>query len=134
MVHTYMRDAVAPFCPTLISDCWTQVTGWAGALLIVKNYTGDRLHFGIAAEQAKAEGYKVLLAPPNSHIQSDEQQVQQALAAEVGGLGNASAARVHYLEAPFGNFSNQPQYAFPTCSITGALRGPLAIQLTGRAC
>jgi dihydroxyacetone kinase len=39
-----------------------QVTGPAGALLIVKNYTGDRLHFGIAAEQAKAEGYKVLLS------------------------------------------------------------------------
>ena len=30
-------------------------------LQIVKNYTGDRLHFGIAAEQAKAEGYQVLL-------------------------------------------------------------------------
>ena len=39
-----------------------QVTGPAGALLIVKNYTGDRLHFGIAAEQAKAEGHKVHLS------------------------------------------------------------------------
>lgn len=39
-----------------------QVTGPAGALLIVKNYTGDRLHFGIAAEQAKAEGHKVVFA------------------------------------------------------------------------
>ena len=38
-----------------------QVTGLAGCLLIVKNYTGDRLHFGIAAEQAKAEGFKVTL-------------------------------------------------------------------------
>ena len=36
-----------------------QVTGPAGCLLIVKNYTGDRLHFGIAAEQAKAEGLQV---------------------------------------------------------------------------
>jgi dihydroxyacetone kinase len=35
------------------------VTGPAGCLLIVKNYTGDRLHFGSAAEQAKGEGYKV---------------------------------------------------------------------------
>lgn len=35
------------------------VTGPQGALLIVKNYTGDRLHFGIAAEKAKAEGLKV---------------------------------------------------------------------------
>ena len=41
----------------------SQVTGPAGALLVVKNYTGDRLHFGIAAEQAKAEGYKVLQNP-----------------------------------------------------------------------
>ncbi|KAI9174806.1 hypothetical protein LWI28_022985 [Acer negundo] len=30
-----------------------------GCLLIVKNYTGDRLNFGLAAEQAKSEGYKV---------------------------------------------------------------------------
>lgn len=30
-----------------------------GTLLIVKNYTGDRLNFGFAAERAKAEGMKV---------------------------------------------------------------------------
>ncbi|XP_044477644.1 putative 3,4-dihydroxy-2-butanone kinase isoform X1 [Mangifera indica] len=35
------------------------VTGSMGCLLIVKNYTGDRLNFGLAAEQAKSEGYKV---------------------------------------------------------------------------
>ncbi len=35
------------------------VTGDAGCLLIVKNYTGDRLNFGLAAERAKAMGYKV---------------------------------------------------------------------------
>lgn len=35
------------------------VTGPPGCLLIVKNYTGDRLNFGLAAEQAKAEGLKV---------------------------------------------------------------------------
>ncbi|XP_074563724.1 putative 3,4-dihydroxy-2-butanone kinase [Curcuma longa] len=35
------------------------VTGPKGCLLIVTNYTGDRLNFGLAAEQAKAEGYKV---------------------------------------------------------------------------
>ncbi|KAM1026634.1 hypothetical protein ACFX13_040244 [Malus domestica] len=35
------------------------VTGPSGCLLIVKNYTGDRLNFGVAAEQAKSEGYKV---------------------------------------------------------------------------
>jgi dihydroxyacetone kinase len=31
----------------------------AGTLLIVKNYTGDRLNFGFAAEQAKCEGMLV---------------------------------------------------------------------------
>ena len=30
-----------------------------GTLMIVKNYTGDRLNFGIAAERAKTEGMKV---------------------------------------------------------------------------
>ncbi|KMZ70451.1 Glycerone kinase, Triokinase [Zostera marina] len=35
------------------------VTGPMGCLLVVKNYTGDRLNFGLAAEEAKSEGYKV---------------------------------------------------------------------------
>jgi dihydroxyacetone kinase len=35
------------------------VTGPAGCLLIVKNYTGDRLNFGLAAERARAFGVNV---------------------------------------------------------------------------
>jgi dihydroxyacetone kinase len=35
------------------------VTGEAGCLLIVKNYTGDRLNFGLAAERARALGRRV---------------------------------------------------------------------------
>jgi len=35
------------------------VTGEPGCLLIVKNYTGDRLNFGLAAERARALGKKV---------------------------------------------------------------------------
>jgi ATP-dependent dihydroxyacetone kinase len=35
------------------------VTGKAGSLLIVKNYTGDRLNFGLAAERARALGKTV---------------------------------------------------------------------------
>ena len=34
-------------------------SGPAGALLIVKNYTGDRLNFGLAAEMARADGIPV---------------------------------------------------------------------------
>lgn len=36
-----------------------EVTGKAGCMLIVKNYTGDRLNFGLAAERARAEGLRV---------------------------------------------------------------------------
>ena len=37
------------------------VTGKPGCLLIVKNYTGDRLNFGLAAERARAFGLKVAM-------------------------------------------------------------------------
>ncbi len=37
------------------------VTGAPGALLIVKNYTGDRLNFGLAAEIARTEGLRVAM-------------------------------------------------------------------------
>src|SRR5947209_13886476 len=35
------------------------VTGPAGCLLVIKNYAGDRLNFGLAAERARALGHKV---------------------------------------------------------------------------
>jgi dihydroxyacetone kinase len=35
------------------------VSGRPGVLLIIKNYTGDRLNFGLAAELARAEGIRV---------------------------------------------------------------------------
>lgn len=35
------------------------VTGPAGCLLVVKNYAGDRLNFGLAAERARALGHRV---------------------------------------------------------------------------
>lgn len=35
------------------------VTGKPGCFLVVKNYTGDRLNFGLAAEKARAEGFDV---------------------------------------------------------------------------
>ena len=36
-----------------------EVTGLSGCLLVVFNYTGDRINFGLAANRAKAEGLKV---------------------------------------------------------------------------
>ena len=42
-----------------VLDAIRAVAGPAGALLIVKNYTGDRLNFGLAAEIARAQGIAV---------------------------------------------------------------------------
>lgn len=44
------------------------VTGKAGCLLIVKNYTGDRLNFGLAAERARAQGLKVSMVVVDDDI------------------------------------------------------------------
>src|SRR5260370_10379194 len=42
-----------------VLDAIRAVAGPAGILLIVKNYTGDRFNFGLAAEIARAEGIAV---------------------------------------------------------------------------
>ncbi|MEO1603168.1 MAG: dihydroxyacetone kinase subunit DhaK [Pseudomonadota bacterium] len=44
------------------------VTGKAGCLLIVKNYTGDRLNFGLAAERARAQGLPVSMVVVDDDI------------------------------------------------------------------
>ncbi|MEO1191498.1 MAG: dihydroxyacetone kinase subunit DhaK [Pseudomonadota bacterium] len=44
------------------------VTGPAGCLLIVKNYTGDRLNFGLAAERARVFGHKVSIVVVDDDI------------------------------------------------------------------
>ena len=50
----------SPSVDTILAAIRT-VTGPKGCLLIIMNYTGDRLNFGKAAEQAKTEGLDVEL-------------------------------------------------------------------------
>ncbi|MBV9759726.1 MAG: dihydroxyacetone kinase subunit DhaK [Acidobacteriaceae bacterium] len=45
--------------PAAVLAAIRAVAGAPGLLLIVKNYTGDRLNFGLAAEMARAEGFAV---------------------------------------------------------------------------
>lgn len=47
--------------PDAVFEALRAVAGPRGVLLIVKNYTGDRLNFGLAAERARAEGIGVEL-------------------------------------------------------------------------
>lgn len=62
------------------------VTGPKGCLLIIKNYTGDRLNFGLAAEQARALGYEVKTVTVDDDI---------ALGREVKRRGLAGTLFVH---------------------------------------
>jgi dihydroxyacetone kinase len=62
--------------------------GPAGALLVVKNYTGDRLNFGLAAELARAEGI-----PVETVLVADD--VALAAADNAGRRGLAGTVLVH---------------------------------------
>lgn len=61
-----------------------------GAVIVVKNYTGDILHFGLVAERAKRDGYNVELV-----IVSDDVAVGRTQNAMVGRRGLAGTALVH---------------------------------------
>ncbi|WP_114192166.1 dihydroxyacetone kinase subunit DhaK [Edaphovirga cremea] len=59
------------------------VTGDAGCLLIVKNYTGDRLNFGLAAEKAKKMGYKVDVVMVSDDISLPDNKQPRGIAGTV---------------------------------------------------
>jgi len=59
------------------------VTGEAGCLLIVKNYTGDRLNFGLAAEKAKKLGLKVEMVIVNDDISIENSKRPRGIAGTV---------------------------------------------------
>ena len=66
-------------------------TGPPGALLIVKNYTGDRLNFGLAAELARSEGLNVEIVV----VADDVALAATATADHAGRRGLAGTVLVH---------------------------------------
>jgi triose/dihydroxyacetone kinase / FAD-AMP lyase (cyclizing) len=67
------------------------VTGPPGLLLIVKNYTGDRLNFGLAAELARADGLKVEVVV----VADDVALADSAEGSHAGRRGLAGTVLVH---------------------------------------
>lgn len=61
-----------------------------GTLIIVKNYTGDVLHFGLAAERAKAEGLNAEVV-----VVADDVAVGRQKGSLVGRRGLAGTVLVH---------------------------------------
>ena len=67
------------------------VAGKPGALLVVKNYTGDRLNFGLAAEMARSEGIAVEM------IIVDDDVALNRTGSATGARGLAGTIFVHKL-------------------------------------
>lgn len=67
------------------------VAGKPGALLVVKNYTGDRLNFGVAAEMARAEGIPVEM------VIVDDDVALKGTASPAGARGLAGTVFIHKL-------------------------------------
>lgn len=65
------------------------VAGPAGVLLIIKNYTGDRLNFGLAAEFARADGIAVDMVVVRDDLALDDD------GGRVGRRGIAGTVLVH---------------------------------------
>jgi triose/dihydroxyacetone kinase / FAD-AMP lyase (cyclizing) len=67
------------------------VSGKPGALLVVKNYTGDRLNFGLAAEMARSEGFSVEM------VIVDDDVALKGTGQAVGARGLAGTVLIHKL-------------------------------------
>jgi len=67
------------------------VAGKHGAILVVKNYTGDRLNFGLAAEMARAEGIPVEM------VIVDDDAALKGTAQGAGARGLAGTVFIHKL-------------------------------------
>lgn len=63
-----------------------------GTIIVVKNYTGDILHFGLVVERARAEGYAIEMV-----VVGDDVAVGRRQNAMVGRRGLAGTAIVHKL-------------------------------------
>ncbi|WP_263365447.1 dihydroxyacetone kinase subunit DhaL [Edaphobacter bradus] len=67
------------------------VSGKSGVLLVVKNYTGDRLNFGLAAEMARSEGISVEM------VVVDDDVALKGTGQATGARGLAGTVFIHKL-------------------------------------
>ncbi|WP_158785062.1 dihydroxyacetone kinase subunit DhaK [Pantoea sp. BAV 3049] len=106
------------------------VTGDKGCLLIVKNYTGDRLNFGLAAEKAKKLGFKVELVMVTDDIALPDNPQPRGIAGtalvhKVAGFAAAqgrSLQEVATLASEAIKATASIGLAFSTCHVPGEKR------------
>ena len=106
------------------------VTGDAGCLLIVKNYTGDRLNFGLAAEKARGLGYKVEMVMVRDDIALPENPQPRGIAGtalvhKVAGYAaeqGQTLAQVAAVAQQACDATSSIGLAFTTCHVPGETR------------
>lgn len=106
------------------------VTGEPGCLLIVKNYTGDRLNFGLAAERARAFGLKVSMVVVDDDIALPDLPQPRGVAGTLfvhkiaGAMAEAGADLDAITEAASAAISNMASIgkSLDTCTIPGSAK------------
>ncbi len=104
------------------------VTGKAGCLLIVKNYTGDRLNFGLAAERARAFGLKVSMVVVDDDIALPDLPQARGVAGTLfvhkiaGALAEQGADLDHVTQAAQTAIDNMASIgtSLDTCTVPGS--------------
>ena len=104
------------------------VTGAAGCLLIVKNYTGDRLNFGLAAERARAFGLNVSMVIVDDDVALPELPQARGVAGTLfvhkiaGALADAGADLAAVTEAALRVIAHTKSIgmSLDTCTIPGS--------------
>jgi dihydroxyacetone kinase len=110
------------------------VAGPAGVLLIVKNYTGDRLNFGLAAEIARSRGLAVEM------VVVDDDASLSAKGAHAGRRGIAGTVLVHKVAgaaaaagASLAQVKAAAEQAIAAVSTMGLALSPCTVPAAGQA-
>lgn len=106
------------------------VTGPAGCLLVVKNYTGDRLNFGLAAERARAFGLKVSMVIVDDDIALPNVPQSRGLAGTLfvhkiaGHLAETGADLAQVTDAALGVIAGTRSIgmSLDTCTVPGSAK------------
>lgn len=88
-----------------------------GTLLIVKNYTGDRLNFGLAREQAQAEGIPVEMV-----VIGDDSAF--TVLKKAGRRGLCGTVLIHKVRFPSQRLAGWPAPRNPQPSLSTQHQGP----------
>ncbi|MGC4940579.1 dihydroxyacetone kinase family protein [Kribbella sp. DT2] len=110
------------------------VGGPAGVLLIVKNYTGDRLNFGLAAEIARGEGIPVelvVVADDAALEDSDENAGRRGLAGTV--LVHKIAGAAAESGKPLSEVADQARAAAASVATVGVALSGCTVPAAGKS-